>query len=86
MVRSKLPDINRNTLTKWIKKWTGETMRTGSPCNPARPAIHEYFLSLPPDMDLKEKRAHILESFGDVAHRQLINRWTSRWQSELDPF
>ena len=76
------PDGNRNTLSKWVKQWTGETMPIGSPSHPERPAVHEYFLSLPLDMDLKEKRKLILEKFKGIVHRSLINRWTRKWQSE----
>ena len=72
LIQGKLPNINRNTLTKWIKEWTGETMPTGSPGHPERPAVHEYFLSLPSDMPISEKRKLILEKFNDTVHRSLV--------------
>ena len=83
LVGEKLPNINRNTLTKWIKIWTGETMPTGSPCHPERPLIHEYFLSLPLNMPISEKRKLILEKFDDTVRRSLVNRWTRQWHIEL---
>ena len=82
LIRDIFPNIGKSTLTKWLKKWTGSTAPTSAPCHPDRPAIHKYFLSLDPSIDLQEKRSRILEKFGNVVHRQLINRWTKKWQSE----
>ena len=83
LLRKEFPHVSKSSVSKWIKKWTGETMPTGAPSHPERPAVHEYFLLLPLDMDLKEKRKRILEKFENAVHRPLVNRWTSRWQSEL---
>ena len=83
LVREKLPNINHNTLTKWIKGWTGETMPTGSPCHPKRPEVHDYFLSLPRYMPISEKRKSIVEKFGNAVSRSLVNKWTRKWHTEV---
>ena len=83
LFRKAFPNVSPASRIKWIKKWTGETMPTGSPCHPDRPEIHDYFLSLPLNMPISEKRKRILEKFGDVVGRSLVNRWTHRWHIEI---
>ena len=81
-IRIKFPNIGKSTLTKWLKAWTGSVAPTGSPCHPNRPEIHDYFLSMPPTLNISEKRKRIHNKFEGVVHRPLLNRWTRKWQSE----
>ena len=79
----KFPNVTQQTIIKWVKSWTGETMPIGAPCHSDRPQVHDYFLSLPLNMPISEKRKRILEKFGGVVGRALVNRWTHRWHIEI---
>ena len=83
LVRKNFPNISQITLSKWIKKWSGMTMPIGAPCHPKRPEIYEYFLSLPQDMPISEKRKSIVEKFSNVVSRSLVNKWTRKWHTEV---
>ena len=41
-----------------------------------------YFLAIPPDATLREKRKQLREQFPEI-HRRTINNWVRRWESEL---
>ena len=45
--------------------------------------VNDFFLSLRSDMPLKEKRRITRKQFPDVKDFT-INRWTRKWQSELE--
>ena len=83
LFREHFPNVSKASVNKWVKAWTGETMPTGAPSNPNRPQIREYFLSLPLNMPISEKRKSILEKFGNTVRRSLVNSWTRQWHIEL---
>ena len=83
LFRKEFPHVSKSSVSKWIKKWTGETMPIGSPSHPERPVVHEYFLTLPLNMPISEKRKLILEKFDDTVRRSLVNSWTRQWHIEL---
>ena len=47
------------------------------------PAKWFFFLLLPVDMDIKEKRKHLYEKFRHVPQRTLY-RWVGKWQSDFE--
>ena len=42
---------------------------------------HQFFSSLPSDMDLKQKRRLLLDKFSDVLHHSTIYSWIQKWNS-----
>ena len=75
------PNINKSTLNKWIREWSNVTG-----CQPRHAHysdVNDFFLSLRSDMPLKEKRRITRKQFPDVKDFT-INRWTRKWQSELE--
>lgn len=83
LLREDFPDISPASWAKWIKKWTGESTPVGAPSHSLRPEIYEYFLLLPQDMSISEKRKSIVEKFGNVVSRPLVNKWTRKWHTEV---
>ena len=51
--------------------------------SPERIPARAFFFSLPPDMDLKEKR-HLLQKKINGVTKDTLNRWTREWHSELE--
>ena len=83
LLSDNFPDISPSSWHKWIKKWTGKSTPVGAPSHSLRPEIYEYFLSLPQDMPISEKRKSILEKFGNTVSRSLVNSWTRKWHTEI---
>ena len=44
--------------------------------------MYEYYLSLPSDMDIVEKRDMLYEKFLSIVPRHAINKWIHRWYKE----
>lgn len=82
-VRQKVSEANTN------KKHSEETRRKISEANkgksthPIRPVAHQFFLSLPASLPKTEKNKRLYDQFPNIC-RGTIQRWTRRWQSELD--
>ena len=47
--------------------------------------VHEFFLTLPPDLDIQEKRFKCYEKFPDVL-QDTICRWINKWQPNDSAF
>ena len=45
---------------------------------------HQFFFSLPSDMDLKQKRRLLLEKFSDDVSISTIYEWSQKWNSEME--
>ena len=84
-LRDKFSEVNEDTIRRWTRKWqkelTGETIPARGPSHPERPAVHEHFLSLPSDMDLKDKRLRLYAEFPSVK-KPTVRKWTLNWQSD----
>ena len=63
-------------VNKWLNKWSGSTTR--SPYHPDYQDAHNYFLSLPTDMSLPEKRLLLHKEFPN-AKRFTMNKWIRQW-------
>ena len=68
------------------KKCSEETKRKISEAkrSPYYEIAHKLFFSLPPNMDLKQKRRHLLEKFSDDVSLSTICGWIQKWHSELE--
>ena len=79
LLRENFPNIGISSQYRWIKKWTGKAMAVGRPSyHPERSAVYDYFLSLPPDMDLREKNETLYNKFPKTQQRT-IRYWTRQW-------
>lgn len=79
----KFPDILRPTMCRWMNKW-------GDPSDSARGYshskyhdVHEFFLTLPPDLDIQKKRLQCYAKFPDVLQYTIL-RWVNKWQPNND--
>ena len=72
--------LNKSTIQEWTYDWSDSPPSLYSD---EYDQAHEIFLSLPPDMDLKEKRKFLRDKFAGTVHDSTIRRWTKKWQSEL---
>ena len=79
LLQKEFPNIRKYLLNRWLNKWSGTQTLIRHPDKvPAR----EFFLSLPADMPLPEKRRLLREKFPNVK-RGTLNKWTLNWQPEL---
>ena len=78
---NKFPEISKSTIYQWVQKWqpTPNALKKSV----RRKKAHETFRSFPNNLSLKEKRSILQNKFKDVSTRS-IERWTLKWQSELE--
>ena len=76
LMREEFPNVRRYLINRWLRKWSGSTTR--SPYHPDYPDAHNYFLSLPTDMSLPEKRLLLHKEFPNVK-RFTLNKWIRQW-------
>ena len=55
----------------------------GKSTHPFHPVAHQFFLSLPASLSKTEKNKRLYDQFPNIPRRS-IQRWTCKWQSELD--
>lgn len=75
----KFPDILRETICRWINKWSDPSDSARGHRHPKYYDVHKFFLTLPPDLDIQEKRLQCYSKFPDVL-RGTIRRWINKWQ------
>lgn len=82
LLHTEFPGVTRKLLNRWLNKWSGtKTLKR----HPDYQDAYNYFLSLPADMPLSEKRRLLREQFPNVK-RPTLNKWTRQWKpSELTP-
>ena len=74
------PSVSKATIYKWIRKWTGKSFsRRLSEYDSA----YAFFLSLPDDIPLQEKRKLIYTQFPNI-NRRTIRDWVHKWLKESD--
>ena len=76
ILHQEFPDVARRRINKWLNKWSGSTTR--SPYHPDYQDAHNYFLSLPTDMSLPEKRLLLQKEFPNVK-KFTMNKWIRQW-------
>ena len=75
LLREQFPDVKHSTFYLRIRKWAGIK---GKKQDPAYPEVHKFFLSLPSNMPLPNKRVLLHNEFPNVS-RKLLNRWLNKW-------
>ena len=78
LLQKEFPNIRKYLLNRWLNKWSGTKTLIR---HPDKGPAHEFFLSLPADMVLSEKRILLREKFPNVK-RDTLNKWTRQWQSD----
>ena len=80
LLHKEFPNVSRKLINRWLNKWSGTKTLIRHPDKvPAR----EFFLSLPVDIPLSEKRRVLYEKFPNVK-RNTMNKWSLTWQFELE--
>jgi len=79
LLQKEFPNVRKYLLNRWLNKWSGTNTLIR---HPDKVAAREFFLSLPSDMLLSERRNLLREKFPNVK-RNTMNKWTLNWQSEL---
>ena len=72
-------DVCIKTIKNWVLKWKSEVLHAMEP----RDKGHIFFLTLPFDMSLKEKRQTLYSTFPTIK-KPTIEAWVKKWQSELE--
>ena len=80
LLQKEFPNVKKFTMNKWIRQWSGtKTLKR----HPAHSDAYNFYLSLPADMLLSEKRRLLRERFPDVKNCTRW-KWVRQWQSELE--
>ena len=79
-IQENVDGVTKGTITRWVQKWANITGI--QPTHPDYERTHKFFLSLPADMNLNEKRKFLREKMPHV-NRRTINKWVRKWQSEI---
>lgn len=79
----KFPDILRTTMCRWINKWGDPSDSARGYRHPKYYDVHEFFLTLSPDLDIQEKRLKCYAKFPDVPQYTIL-RWVKKWQPNND--
>ena len=74
LLYTKFPNVHKGAIQRWVRKWTNWK----SP--PEYTSAHDFFLSLPADMPLREKRKLLYNKFSNVPERT-IRKWVQKWTS-----
>ena len=74
---------HRGNMRKWISEWSGVSSDPSK--HPKYHNVRNYFLSLPPEMNLIEKRKQCYAKFSDVL-QGTICRWINKWQPNDSAF
>ena len=82
---AKFPDILKSTIGRWIQKWGDVSDGALGHRHPKYYDVREFFLTLPPDLDIQEKRNQCYAKFSDVL-QGTICRWINKWQSHDSSF
>lgn len=70
------------TLRRWAQKWEAETDKRVVPQkSPFHDDAYSLFFSLPPNMDITEKRKRLYQEFPNM-HRATIWRWCKKFDTE----
>ena len=80
---SRFTDVPNSTIREWIRKWSGITTTPGTPVHPKYTDVHQYFLSLPPEMSLENKRSQCYAKFPNV-RLSTIYQWVQKWSPDND--
>lgn len=80
---TEFPDILKSTISRWIRKWVDVSDSALGHKHPKYYDVHEFFLTLPTDLDIQEKRLKCYSKFPDVL-QGTICRWTNKWQPNND--
>ena len=80
-IQENVDGVPKDTISRWVQKWAN--IRGIQPTHPDCERTHKFFLSLPADMNLNEKRKFLREKMPHV-NRGTIYRWVRKWQSELE--
>ena len=70
--------LNKSTIQEWTYDWSDSPPSLYSD---EYHQAHEIFLSLPSDMDLKDKRLRLYAEFPSVK-KPTVRKWTLNWQSD----
>ena len=81
----KFPDILKSTIGRWIQKWGDVSDSSLRHKHPKYYDVHKFFLTLPPHLDIQEKRLQCYSKFPDVL-QGTICRWINKWQSNDSAF
>ena len=77
------PDIPKPTIYRWVQQWTNyKPHKKGSLRSAEYHQAHELFLSLPPEMNVVEKRKYLQKSVDGVPNGT-INRWIKEWTNTV---
>lgn len=80
LLHKEFPNVGKTSMNKWLNEWSGtKTLKR----HPAYSDAYNFYLSLPIDMLLPEKRRLLREQFPDVENSTRW-KWTKQWQSELE--
>ena len=71
------PNVKKGTIQSRVRKWTVKISEANR--LPEYASAHAFFLSLSPDMPLKEKRRLLYAKFSNVS-RNTIYKWVSKWK------
>ena len=76
LLYANFPNVKKGTIQSRVRKWTVKISENNR--LPEYTSAREFFLSLPPDMPLKEKRKLLYAKFSNVK-RNTIWSWTYKW-------
>jgi group I intron endonuclease len=76
---AKFPDVLKSTIGRWIQKWGDPSVSALGHRHPKYYDVHKFFLTLPPNLDIQEKRVQCYSKFPDVL-QGTIQRWINKWQ------
>ena len=82
LLHQKIGNVHKDTLNRWIREWT-HTKLDPYPHNkrPEFDIARKFYLSLPSEMPLEDKRKNLRLKFPDTP-RPTIHRWVKQWEAE----
>ena len=83
LLYEQFPNVKRNTMNSWTQKWSDPSDRALGRRHPQYNYVHKFFLALPSDLDLQEKRKQCYSKFSGVP-RETIWKWVKKWQPNND--
>lgn len=82
---AQFPDILKSTISRWTQKWGDPIDSAHGHRHPKYYDVHQFFLTLPPGLDIQERRNQCYAKFPDVL-QGTICRWINKWQSHDSSF
>ena len=81
-IQENVDGVPKDIISRWVQKWAN--IRGIQPTHPDYERAHKFFLSLPADMNLNEKRQLLRKTFPNVSTPS-IKRWLKKWSDEAIP-